>query len=329
MAEPAEKLLADWLTHLRAGRRMSAHTILAYGGDLQSLARFLATHQGRAPDTRALAALKAADLRSWLAFRRSEGLSADGIARALSAIRNFYRWLDARGIARNTAIISVRAPRRKRTLPRPVSEADAARVLSDAEITPASAADEPWERARNVAVLTLLYGAGLRISEALSLTRGDLPIGKTLRILGKGKKERDVPVLPVVRAAINAYLDICPWGGERHEPLFRAQRGGALGQAQVQKLMRDLRITLGLHSRATPHALRHSFATHLLSRGGDLRTIQELLGHASLAATQRYTEVDASRMLEVYDRARKASHGTPSVTPRPASPPASAKPKRA
>lgn len=304
---------------------MSAHTILAYGNDAQSLSAFLTAHKGRAADLTLLAGISASDLRAWLAQRRNDGLGAEGVARALSGLRNFYRWLDEKGLARNTAALSMRAPRRKRTLPRPISVDDAARVLLDAKITPASAADEPWERARNVAVLTLLYGAGLRISEALSLTRAALPIGDTLRIMGKGKKERMVPILPAVRDAIDAYVKLCPWGGERDAPLFRAQRGGALGQAQVQRLMRELRVTLGLHSRATPHALRHSFATHLLSRGGDLRTIQELLGHASLAATQRYTDVDATRMLEVYDRARKSNQATPSASPRPVS----TKPKRA
>lgn len=325
MAETAEAIIAKWLTHLRSERRMSAHTILAYGSDVQSLGAFLSSHKGRAADLKLLAGISATDLRAFLAQRRNDGLGAEGVARALSGLRNFFRWLDEKGMARNTAALSMRAPRRKRTLPRPVSEDDAARVLADAEITPASAADEPWERARNVAVLTLLYGAGLRISEALSLTRAILPVGDTLRIMGKGKKERMVPVLPAVRDAINAYVQICPWGGERDAPLFRAQRGGPLTQAHVQKLMRELRIILGLHSRATPHALRHSFATHLLSRGGDLRTIQELLGHASLAATQRYTDVDATRMLEVYDRARKSNQATPIVSPRPAS----TKPKRA
>lgn len=307
MSEPADALLSKWLSYLRAERRLSPATVRAYGDDLSSLFGFLRLHHGCEPDTAFLARLSPADLRAWLAHRRTKGMAATGLARVLSAVRNFFRWLDVRGHARNVAILSVRAPRRAHTLPRPISETDAKRVLANAEIHPASVDNKPWERARNVAVLTLLYGAGLRISEALSLTRASLPLGKTLRITGKGGKERIVPILPVVSEAISACARICPYAGERDAPLFRARNGGPLAARTIQKLMQDLRTTLGLHARATPHALRHSFATHLLARGGDLRTIQELLGHSSLAATQRYTEVDATRMLEVYDRARKRS----------------------
>jgi integrase/recombinase XerC len=235
-----------------------------------------------------------------MAERRREGAGARTLGRGLAGIRSFLRHLQREGLANAAGAAATRAPKQPKSLPKPLSARDASRVVdSDLQLS-----EEPWIAARDAAVLTLLYGCGLRISEALSLTRNDLPRdGETLRITGKGGKTRIVPLLPVARRAIDAYLGLAPYAPAMDAPMFRGARGGPLQPAIVQKAMRALRSSLDLPDTATPHALRHSFATHLLAGGGDLRTIQELLGHASLSTTQVYTGVDSSRLLDIYDRA--------------------------
>jgi integrase/recombinase XerC len=298
----AREALAAWLQHLAHERRASPRTLEAYRGCVTAYLSFLETHRGEVMDVEALGGVTAAELRAYLAARRGgeSPLAPRSLSQALSAIRTFHRFLDRRLGSANAAIALVRGPRVKPGVPRPVSEDQARGLLAEA------AGDEdldPWAAARDEAVLTLLYGCGLRISEALSLKRGDAPLGESLRILGKGGKTRITPVLPAVREAIDAYLAALPFVLRPDEPLFRAARGGALSPRHVQATVQRLRGRLGLPERATPHALRHSFATHLLGAGADLRSIQELLGHASLSTTQRYTAVDAAGLLGAYAKA--------------------------
>ncbi len=250
----------------------------------------------------ALGELGAADLRAYLAARRQgeRPLSARSLSQTLSSIRAFYRWLDRRCGVENPAVALVRGPRVKPSTPRPVTIDHAFGLIGEAEFDPDRTA---WEGARDAAVLTLLYGCGLRISEALSLKRADAPLPESLRILGKGRKVRIAPVLPAVRQAVDAYLAEAPFPPDPGAPLFRAKRGGPLTPRHVQALMQRLRGRLGLPDSATPHALRHAFATHLLGEGADLRTIQELLGHASLSTTQKYTAVDAAGLMAAYQKA--------------------------
>ncbi len=238
-------------------------------------------------------------MRAWMAHERSRGLSARSLARALSAVKSFYRWLAEREGFDTTAVLSARAPKFSRRLPRPLDEGAARRMLETVE----GQADRPWVAARDVAVVTLLWGCGLRISEALGLRGRDAPLPKALRIRGKGGKERLVPVIPIAREAVERYRALCPFEPEPDAPLFRGVRGGQLNARQVARVMEQARMACGLPASATPHALRHSFATHLLAAGGDLRAIQELLGHASLSTTQAYTAVDSTRLMEVYDKA--------------------------
>jgi len=237
-------------------------------------------------------------MRSWMAQARSNGTAARSLARKLSAVKSFYKWLAAREGFEPTAVLSTRSPKFQKKLPRPLAE-DAARAMID---TVDVQSTKDWVAARDVAVVTILYGCGLRISEALSLKGKDAPLPRVLRIVGKGGKERVVPVLDAARQAVDAYLALCPHPLEPHSPLFRGVRGGALNPRSIQLAMASARMQLGLPATATPHAMRHSFATHLLSAGGDLRAIQELLGHASLSTTQSYTAVDTARLMEVYDR---------------------------
>jgi integrase/recombinase XerC len=299
----AAALYTEWLTFLASEKRAAARTVRAYGDDVERWLDFLMRHLGQMPDAEALKTLTAGDLRAFLASRRNEGLSARSLARNLASIRAFHRFLERRKGIANAALMQIAAPKQPRTLPRPIS-ADAARnTLMEAGATGRGLAGEPWERARDEAVLTLLYGAGLRISEALSLTGADAAV-PSLRVTGKGGRERIVPLLPVIGAAIARYTALCPFPIETAGPLFLSKTGKPLGPRPIQKVMETLRIQLGLGPSATPHALRHSFATHLLQNGGDLRAIQDLLGHASLSTTQRYTAVDEARLLAVYDTAR-------------------------
>ncbi|MBI3676863.1 MAG: tyrosine recombinase XerC [Proteobacteria bacterium] len=298
MARSAEILKQDWLAALAHERRASPHTLRAYGDDVARFLNFERDHTGKALDERGLAKLSPADIRAFITRRRAEGLGARGVQRALAAVRSFFRHLTREGVLENPAARSVRTPRIARTLPRPLNEQNAARVIEQA-----GEHDIAWIAARDTALLSLLYGAGLRISEALSLKRGDAPLGETLSILGKGRKERSVPVLPAVREAIDDYVKRIPFAPGRDAPLFASRRNKPMSAREAQALMQRLRSRLGLPESATPHALRHSFATHLLAGGGDLRSVQELLGHASLSTTQTYTQVETSHLAKVYESA--------------------------
>jgi integrase/recombinase XerC len=298
VARSAEDLKRAYLASLAHEKRASPHTLRAYGDDLSRFLGFLAGHLGRTVDERSLARLSPADIRAFITLRRAEGLGAKGVQRALAAVRGFFRYLAREDILDNAAPRAVRTPRVKRGLPRPLSEIDAARTLQEAGEN-----DVEWIGARDVALLTLLYGAGLRISEALSLRFGDVPLGSSLTIFGKGRKERVVPLLPVIAEAVGAYAEKVPSAWTKQTPLFLSRRAKPMSAREAQKLMQRLRSRLGLSERATPHALRHSFATHLLQNGSDLRSVQELLGHASLSTTQTYTEMDTRRLKEVYEKA--------------------------
>ena len=303
----ATQALRDWLAYLANERRASPRTVRAYGDCVGAYLSFMQQHRGEALSLADMGGVTPAELRAYLAFRRQDRpgmgdrpLSPRSLSQALSAIRTFHKWLDRRMGVPNDALALVRGPRVKPGAPRPVSEDQAVGLITEAAEDPDR---EEWEAARDEAMLTLLYGCGLRISEALSLKRSDAPLRDSLRIVGKGSKERIAPVLPVVREAIDRYVALLPFALGPEELLFRAKRGGALGPRPVQALMQRLRGRLGLPASATPHALRHSFATHLLGAGADLRSIQELLGHASLSTTQRYTAVDAAGLLSIYAKA--------------------------
>ena len=305
-APDAARAAQDWLVHLRDVRRLSAHTLAAYARDVAAFSRFLADHMGEPAELATLAVLKPADFRAFLAASRREGASARTLARRLSAVRAFFRWLKkAHGID-NPALSVVQGPRLERPLPHPISEARATALFDT--LRDAHEDDTPtWVVARDAAVLALLYGAGLRISEALALTAGQARAAiageEFLRIIGKGEKERLVPVLPAVRTLLAEYADACPWALAGDAPFFRGVKGGALSPRMIQRLMQRLRGYLGLPETATPHALRHSFATHLLAHGADLRAIQELLGHASLSTTQIYTDVNVAELKRIHARA--------------------------
>ena len=298
----AAEALSAWLEHLAHERRASQRTLEAYGEGVRRYLAFLQQHHGGPLSLGDLGEIPAADVRAYLAFRRqgARPLSPRSLSQALSAIRSFHRFLDRRLATPNAALELVKGPRVKPSAPRPVTEDQARGLILEAEADPDQ---ESWEAARDAALLTLLYGCGLRISEALSLRRKDVPLGSSLRVLGKGSKVRIAPVLPQVAEAIEAYVRELPFALEPDEALFRARRGGPYPPRRAQALMQRLRGRLGLPASATPHALRHSFATHLLGAGADLRSIQELLGHASLSTTQRYTGVDAAGLLAAYSRA--------------------------
>lgn len=295
----ARDALEAWLTHLKALDGKAAHTVTAYARDVSGWLAFLAQHRGGAEGLGALTALPASDLRAWMAAERARGVSARSLARSLSAVKTFTAWLADRQGADATTILSTRGPKYRRKLPRPLS-VDAAAAMID---TVGDQARDDWVAARDVAVVTLLYGCGLRISEALGLTGTAHPLPDVLRITGKGAKTRIVPVLPAAREAVARYAALCPFDLTPDAALFRGTRGGPLNPRQIALVMEKARMQLGLPSTATPHAMRHSFATHLLAAGGDLRSIQELLGHASLSTTQAYTAVDAARLMEVYEKA--------------------------
>ncbi|WP_438826892.1 tyrosine recombinase XerC [Rhodovulum iodosum] len=296
LSDGARAALSDWLAQEKALNGAAENTLAAYGRDVTGFLAFLAEYQGAAPGTGALARVGLREMRAWMAHERGRGVAARSLARSLSAVKGFYRWLGRRDGFEPTAVLSVRAPKFSRKLPRPLAEDAARAVIGTVELQ----SDTPWVAARDAAVVTLLYGCGLRISEALGLTGRDAPLPEALRIHGKGGKERMVPVIPAARAAVDRYLALCPFEPGPDAPLFRGVRGGALNPRLVAKAMERVRLQLGLPATATPHALRHSFATHLLGAGGDLRAIQELLGHASLSTTQAYTAVDTARLMEVY-----------------------------
>ncbi|MCW9042364.1 MAG: tyrosine recombinase XerC [Pseudopelagicola sp.] len=299
MISPAARdTLQDWLTSASALDGISANTLTAYRTDLVDFLAFLTEHKGDAQGLAPLTRVSTSDMRAWMAHLRRGGLGARSLARKLSAVKSFYRWFSERDGFDATAVLATRAPKFQKKLPRPLT-ADAARAVID---TAELQASEPWIAARDVAVLTLLYGCGLRISEALALDGQDAPLPKTLRILGKGGKERILPVLDAARDAVETYVALCPFPFEPTDPLFRGKRGGRLSPRIVSGMMANVRMQLGLPATATPHALRHSFATHLLEAGGDLRAIQELLGHASLSTTQAYTAVDTARLMDVYQK---------------------------
>ena len=294
----ASDALEEWLTTTKALNATADNTISAYRSDLMGYLAFLSNHFGDATGLAPLRQVKITDMRAWMAHERGRGVSARSLARSLSAVKSFYRWLAERDGFDPTVVLSTRSPRFQQKLPRPL-EINAARAMID---TVELQSESDWIGARDAAVITLLYGCGLRISEALSLTGTDAPLPEVLRIIGKGNKERIVPVIAAARAAVERYIHICPHQIGPQTPLFRAVRGGPLRPRAIQKVMEATRMQLGLPATATPHAMRHSFATHLLGAGGDLRTIQELLGHASLSTTQAYTSVDTTRLMEVYDK---------------------------
>jgi len=287
-----------WLAHLAAERNLSPKTLEAYRRDVLQFLRFLAEHLGGAPSLKGLAALKPADVRAFMAARRADNIGSRSLMRALAGVRAFARFLERNGKGKVGALAAVRAPKIAKTLPRPLAVA-AAKDFADPDIA-AGDGRAPWIHARDAAVLALLYGSGLRISEALGLQRGDVKADDAITVTGKGRKQRMVPLLPQVQKLIADYVALCPYDLQETGPLFVGAKGGPLSARIVQLAMARLRGALGLPETATPHALRHSFATHLLARGGDLRSIQELLGHASLSTTQIYTEVDAERLIEAY-----------------------------
>ena len=297
----ASALLSHWIAHLRDERRFAANSVEAYERDVSTFLGFLQSHLGGEADARALAELEPRDLRAYLAFRRQgpDALGDRSISRALAAIRSFYRYLERRHGVKNARLSLVRGPKLKRPLPRPVSEAAARDLIAEA----GAAAGQEWIGARDAALMTLLYAAGLRISEALALTGADRPLPEMLRVSGKGGKQRLVPLLSAARVAVERYVELCPYAMDEDAPLFRAARGGAMTPRMAQAVMQTLRMRLNLPSSATPHALRHAFATHLLANGGDLRAIQDLLGHESLSTTQSYTSVEAQKILQSYRRA--------------------------
>ena len=298
-----ETLLAErqaWLGALGDERRLSALTIDAYERDTRQFLLFLAGHAGGPAKLSDIRELRPADLRAFLASRRKDGAAARTLGRGLAGLRSFLRHLEKKGLVNAAGSRAIRSPKQGKSLPKPLTASQAVQVSSDE----GQLAEEPWIAARNAAVLSLLYGSGLRISEALGLTSKDFaPGARSLRVTGKGGKTRIVPLLPASFEAAQAYLKLCPYVVGPDRPIFLGARGGPLQPAIIQREMQKMRSALGLPETATPHALRHSFATHLLSAGGDLRAIQELLGHASLSTTQVYTGVDAARLLDIFERA--------------------------
>jgi integrase/recombinase XerC len=293
----------DWLAYIGTERQLAAKTSEAYERDLRQFLAFFAAHLNRLPDMKQLLTLQARDLRAFLASRRSQGVGSRSLARTLSALRMFYKFLERRGYGKNDAIRAVALPKLPHSVPKPLTAPKATALVDGAAIASPDAAE--WIIVRDTAVLALLYGSGLRISEALSLKRKDAPLkGRNmLRVTGKGSKTRVVPVLPIAREAVELYLKLCPMRQGSEDPLFVGAHGKQLSPRIIQLKIARARAALGLPETATPHALRHSFATHLLGAGADLRAIQELLGHASLSTTQGYTEVDREHLLKTYGQA--------------------------
>jgi integrase/recombinase XerC len=300
MPDSLQPSIAAWLQRLSGERRLSAKTVEAYARDLNQFRAFLIVHFGGPVDLARLSALTPADLRGFLAARRARGVGSRSLMRGMAGIRSFFRFLEREGLAKASSVTAIRTPRIGRSLPKPIAPA-AARAVADAK-TRIGEDREPWILARDAAVLALLYGAGLRISEALAMRRREAPLeaGQSLTVLGKGNKMRSVPILAAVARGVDDYLSLVPYHLSADGPLFIGAKGGPLSPRIIQYAMQSLRAGLGLPDSATPHALRHSFATHLLARGGDLRTIQELLGHASLSTTQLYTQVESSQLLAAF-----------------------------
>ncbi|SDF42213.1 integrase/recombinase XerC [Salipiger thiooxidans] len=293
----ARDALENWLASARALKGAAENTITAYRADVLEFIVFLTAHHAEPQGLKPLARVTTPDMRAFMAHLRGQGAAPRSMARKLSAVKSFYRWLAEREGFEPTAVIMARAPKFQKKLPRPLDESAARAMIETVEMQSA----DSWIGARDAAVVTLLYGCGLRISEALGLRGRDWPMGESLRITGKGGKERIVPVLPLARDAVGIYLQLCPFEPEPEAPIFRGARGGALNPRLIQKVTEKARLQLGLPATATPHAMRHSFATHLLAAGGDLRAIQELLGHASLSTTQAYTAVDEVHLMKVYE----------------------------
>lgn len=289
--------LDGWLAHEKALKGAAQNTLTAYGDDVTRFLTFMTDYHGAMQGLGPIARLTIRDMRAWMAQERGTGTGPRSMARRLSAVKGFYRWLAEREGFDPTAVLSARAPKYQRKLPRPLSEQAARDMIDQVAVQ----SDEAWIAQRDIAVITLLYGCGLRISEALSLTGRDMPLGESLRIVGKGGKERLIPVIPAARKAVADYLAACPFQLEPDDVIFRSVRGKPLYARAIQSVMAQARLQLGLPATATPHAMRHSFATHLMQAGGDLRAIQELLGHTSLSTTQAYTAVDANRLMEVYN----------------------------
>lgn len=287
--------IGNWQSWLKVEKNVSPHTFRAYNSDLGQFVRFLSAHNDSTLSISHLSATSLTDFRSWLSRKAMDGLAASSRARSLSGVKNFLTWLDRQGIMHNAAIGGVRSPKLPRKLPRPLEPMQTMRLLDNV-------ASDNWTAARDQALFTLLYGCGLRISEALQLNISDLPRDGFLRVMGKGRKERQVPILALVERILQQYRDACPYPETQERPLFMGEKGQRLNQGIAQKALRDLRGQLQLPETATPHALRHSFATHLLQNGANLREIQELLGHASLSTTQRYTDVNAEEMLRIYNQ---------------------------
>lgn len=294
-----------WRDWLGAEKRAAAHTLEAYQSDLQQFFKFMASHKATRLNLAQLSALSLTDFRAWLAALAHENHQASSRARALAGVRNFFRWLDRSGRLHNPAIDLLRAPKTPKRLPRPVSENDAQELVDLARSVPV----EDWVGLRDEALFTLLYGAGLRISEALGLRLKDLGQKDRLTVTGKGNKQRSVPLLPIVQESLEKYIEACPYPGEANDPVFVGARGEGLNAGVAQRQMRRLRRDLGLPDTVTPHALRHSFATHLLASGADLRTLQELLGHSSLSTTQLYTRIEAVQLAETYRAAHPRARG--------------------
>lgn len=290
---------AEWVQFLTVEKRFSRHTLRAYTSDILAFLSFLTAHFGKPPSLDMLGDASIRDFRGWLAKNTAGGASAATRARALASVRNFLKWLDKNGYLHNAAIGAIRTPKQPRKLPRALPPDQAMRAALEAD----TVVDIEWVGLRDRALFTLLYGCGLRIDEALQLNFGTRPLNGELRVMGKGRKERLVPVLPVVQQALDDYIAACPFAMEKQSPLFRGQRGGRLNPSVAQEQMRRLRRAMNLPETLTPHALRHSFATHILVAGADLRSIQELLGHASVSTTQRYTDLDNQQLLDIYDKA--------------------------
>lgn len=295
ISDDLRSAMGDWRDWMEVEKRLAEHTVEAYQTDLIKFLAFLSEYKGGEIKLKKLEALSLMDFRAWLAHLARQSLQATSRARALAGVRSFFRWLDRTGKLKNAAIDLLRAPKTPRRLPRPVTEKQAQEIVASMEDN-----EEDWVGLRDKALFTLLYGAGLRIQEALSLTISDVSQQARLTVTGKGGKQRIVPLLPIVRDALDAYIKACPYGGKKKDPVFIGVRGGPLNPGVVQRHMRYVRRDLGLPENVTPHALRHSFATHLLSSGADLRSLQELLGHSSLSTTQLYTQIESIQLAKTY-----------------------------